>query len=617
MTAAEINEARRSLSAFRAELAAFNGWSGNAGQSGGRSFGKNFKSVATFALKEFSTGVLQSVGWRIVENWGKTGTNAGRNFGKRTKKAAADELKSLSSSMGGAGVNLSNFLKITGVAALAGLMVSELKSSFETAFEQERITISMNALSADGAGGGRIFEAIRAEALRTGIEISAQASTIQKMMAQGIGEGDALALNKSMLDIAGGTGLTTNEVELLGTALAQVKGKGVAAMEELRGQIAEKGVPIFEALRQRFGMDSVKEVFDAVAAGKVTADDVLNTFRDLEGPFARFLGASDRLGQTGGGLVSRLKQEALDLKRVFMEDVMPELKPTLEFAIGLIQRMKAGAKEFGAELANALGFIQAAMESLSLQEMLQLAGLALKKQIMEAVDLGTRGLAAMITVLGADDTFVKMMQRAALEFKSAMLLAISEILHSLEAALPQGSRIGLAAGAAGNQAMVRGYIAADDASRLTEGGAKSITEIIREIRAEFAKTPKGEGLSASDGNLMEWLESKIRVQRESNLAARENEQAIVAPGGTASGGGSKGPFDPTAMVAGGLANAISKITGGGDILLTKQLQTQEDTRVAAEATAKAAQATAAGVDKLVANTTPRRGGRESRARLTL
>jgi hypothetical protein len=404
VTAEEINAARRSLTAFRGEFQRFTGWAGNAGRAAAKSFGKNFKSIAVFTLTELARGALPAIGARIVENWGKTGTKAGKSFGKRAKKAATDEMQSFSAKMGGgASLDLKNFLKITGATALAAMIYQEVKSSFDAAIEQERITISLDALSVDGTGGSRIFEALRGDALRTGIDVSSQAGIVQKMMAQGIDESGALALNRAMLDIAGGTGLTTAEVELLGNALAQVKGKGQAALEELRGQIAEKGVPIFEALRQRFNADTVGEVFDAISAGKVTADDVLDTFKNLEGPFARFLGASDRLGQTGGGLINRLKQEAEDLKRVFAAEVMPELKPALEYAIGLIQRMKEGAKEFGTELANALGYAQAAFESLSLGEMLQMAGLALKEKLLEAFDAGQRGAAALFAAMRDDN----------------------------------------------------------------------------------------------------------------------------------------------------------------------------------------------------------------------
>ena len=609
---AEKTAARRSLTAFRGEFQRFTGWAGNAGRAAAKSFGKNFKSIAVFTITELARGALPAIGARIVENWGKTGTKAGKSFGKRAKKAATDEMQSFSAKMGG-GVKWNlGALPIVGAAALAAVAASQVKSAFDAAIEQERITISLDALTVDGAGGSRLFEALRGDALRTGIDVSSQAGIVQKMMAQGIDETGALALNRAMLDIAGGTGLTTAEVELLGTALSQIKGKGVAAMEELRGQIAEKGVPIFEALRQRFNADTIAEVFDAISAGKVTADDVLDTFKNLEGPFARFLGASDRLGQTGGGLINRLKQEAEDLKRVFAAEVMPELKPALEYAIGLIQRMKDGAKEFGTELANAIGYAQAAFESLSLGEMLQLAGLALKEKLLEAFDAGQRGAAALFAAM-RDDTFGNMLERSALRFKEIMLQGAAEIAEAMAAGAGGKTRVALENAA--NFARGSADVAAAQREDLEAQKKGGFGDFWARLQKEFKDAPSMFGLSEKDQSTISSLLAKIETRREQNLAGREPDAPVVAPAGQG-GGGTKAPFDPTGMLAGGLANAISKITGGGDILLSKQLAEQSATRNAAEKTAAEAKRTADAVEKLVTQTNPRRN-RAPQAQLVL
>ena len=612
MTAEQIQAARKSLSAFRTEFERFRGVAANVGRSAAKSFGKNFKTIAVFTVTELARGALPAIGARIVENWGKTGTKTGRSFGKRMKKAASDELKTMGSSGGGSA--LGGMLKFTGIAAAASLAAATVASSFQEAMEKERIEISLDALSADGAGGSRLFEAIRQDALRTGVEVAAQAQNIQKMMAQGMDESTALDLNDALLDVGSGAGLTGDEIGLLGNALSQVKGKGVSAMEELKGQIAEKGVPIFEALRQRFGAEDIGAVFDMISAGKVSADDTINAFKNLEGPFAKFLGASDRIGKTGGGLFARLVAHATDLKQIFATEVMPELKPALEFAIGLIVKMKEGAKEFGTKLAEVIGWVQAAFESLSLEEMLALAGLVLKEKLIEALDFAARGIAAVMKAM-ENGSFGAMLEQAALRFKEVMLLAVSEILRSLEAALPEGGRLALAVGAAANQTEIRGNIAGADREAI-ESKMGSMPEIWEQIKKDFAASPQMFGSSMGDQMEKEYLMAKIFAQRTANVAGREGDGPIV--GGDAPGGdGPKTPFDATNMVGGGLANAISRITGGGDILMTKQLETQEDIRSAVEKAAAEAKRNADAAEKLVTNTTPRRGGRSMQAQLVL
>lgn len=609
----ELRAARQELAGLNADFARF----AASGSRAGNTFGQKFKSAALTGVKELSKGIASGIGSKLGESLVTPARKSAKRFAKEFKSAAAVEVKSGGGLAGIFGKLNLGALGVVGAVGLAALAVREMKSALTLAMEQEKITISLDALSLDGGGGSRIFDSIRQDALRTGTDIAAMSSTIQKLMAQGMDESSALDLNKALLDIAGGTGLTTAEISLLGNALSQVKGKGVAAMEELRGQIAEKGVPIFEALRQRFGADTIGEVFDMISAKKVSAEDVVDTFKNLEGPFARFAGAADRLGQTGGGLFARLNQEAKDLKRVFMEDVLTELKPGLEYAITLIQGMKDKAKEFGAGLARAISYVQAGFEALSLSEMFALAGLALKEKLLEALDFGVRGAAAIIAVLSDGDSFGKMLEMAALRFKSAMMLALKEIMESLEESAGKNSKMGLLFGAAKNQLQVRGVIAADDADALARQGALTPAEMWGKIKKEFAAAPSTFGISESDLYEMERLMQKIEMRRDSNVAARQSAAPIVAPGVPGGGGGTEAAFDPTGMLAGGLANAINRITGGsGDILMKKQIDTQEGTRAAAEKTAAEAARTADAVEKLVTNTNPRRS-RTAQAQLVL
>lgn len=634
MTAAEIQAARRQLSSFRAEFARVSGWALAQGQRAGRVFGQRFRSAAMFGIRELAKGALQGIGQRIVEGWGNTGAKSGRAFARRMRQAQkAHSAAMVKSAASGFGMRLNlGAMPIVGAAALTALVVGQVRKALDNAFEQERIQISLDALSADGEGGKRIFQSIRQEALKTGIAVSSQASTIQKLMAQGMDEEAALKLNRALLDIAGGTGLATHEVALLGTALAQIKGKGVAAMEELRGQIAEKGVPVFEALRQRFGMEDVSQVFEAVSRGKISADEVLETFKNLEGPFARFIGAAERMGKTGGGMFARIKQQAMDLRRVFMENVVPEMKPMLESVISRMEALKSQAQEWGTALGNAIGTAKAALESLSLQEMMQLAGLTLKRELLAALDAARLKAVGMLQFF-EDGSFERHLENAAMTFKRVMLEGALEVVDALSAFAPENkarsardlmkgmlfSPLGMpkelltqlkspAAAALWDKInAARGSLGDSIAGSVSRARPSSLSEFLAGIDS---------GMSDADRYEMERLMQKIQMQRDATLAARGPEAPIVAPA-PVGGGGNKGAFDPVGLLAGGLANAISRITGGGDIILSKQLATQEGTLRASEKTAKAAERTAKAVEQLAKNAHPRNRDSLTSARLVL
>lgn len=618
MSPEQIREARKELAKFKTAFEKVSGFAKKTGKSAAKGFAKNFKSIAVFTLTEFARGALPAMGQRWVESWGKSGSKSGKKYSKNFKRTAVRELKAdgggtklVKSGLGP--INLKG-LTIVGAAALAAGFAAQFRSGLKAAMEQEQLEISLDSLSAGGAGGARIFQSLRRDALRTGTDVADMAGNVRKMMAQGMGEAEALKLSKAMLDIAGATGLTSAELSLLGNALSQVKGKGQAAMEELRGQIAEKGVPIFEALRQRFQAEDVGQVFDMIQKGQVTADDVIQTFSNLEGPFARFAGAADRMGKTGLGLFGRLRQHLVDLKREFAGEVLPELKPVLEDAIGLVGRLKDQAKEFGQRIGDALGFLRAMTQELSLGEMLKLAGLQLKKQILSAMDAGWKAANAIYQVFAGDE-LGNAMEKAALRFKKTMLEGVVEVInafaatgkkknHPLEFLITPGGMLQKGAESLGlgyNQ-FLQGK-AAQVQSRIDSlgaGSAKNPRPIMENILNAMENQPSRFGLSEKQEAERKRLYERIQNRRDANsLASEEPSTAPGSPGGATSPR-ARGPFDPTAVLGSGLAGAINKIAGGASVvIMDKQLQVQKKTQQAADRTAKA-------VETLVKNSNPRR-----------
>jgi tape measure domain-containing protein len=601
MTRKELRATRKELSTLKKEWTQFTAVANKTGKAAAKGFGKSFKTAAKFTLKEFARGALNAVGQRWVESLGRKGTKGGRAFGKRAKQAAKQEMNASGGIASGIKLNM-GAMAVIGAAGLAAAAVAQFKNGLDSAIEGERLEISFNALSPDGAGGSRIFEKLRKEALRTGVEISDMASSIQRFMALGFAESDALQLNKSLLDIAGSLGMTNSEAALLGSALAQVKAKGVASMEELRQQIAEKGVPVFQMLAEKMGVTEA-EIIKMVSAGKIGADTVIEAFQNLEGPLSRFRGGSDRMGKSAGGLFSRIKQHAIDLKRIFVTGFLPDLKPFLEDQIGFIERLKTGAEEWGKKMGDVIGNIRAMFTALSLGEILELAALKLKKGLLNALDLAARGAAALMEAM-QDDSFERMLKRAALTFKETLLGAISEALLAMGegAGGVLGARLETAGNLAGIQsAKAKGELL--EHGRNSEG-QKSFAEALREnFKKQGRIVP---GLSKGDLEFEKGYEDLIRKQNEANRAARKaaEEDSAPAAAGSTSTTQKNSVSNPAGPLGSGLANAISRITGGGTIVMDKQLAAMEGTRKAAE---KTAEATAT----LVKNTKPPRGGKNS------
>jgi len=485
-------------------------------------------------------------------------------------------------------------LPIIGAGVLAAAIATQLTSSLQSAISQERLNISFDALSLDGSGGARIFEELRTQALRTGVEIEGMASSIQRFMALGFAEDDAMQLNRSLLDIAGSLGMSTSEAAGLGMALAQVKAKGVASMEELRQQIAEKGVPVFEVLAAKMGVTE-QAIISMVSAGKIGADTVIEAFQNLEGPLARFEGGAERMGNSAGGLFARLQQEFLDLKREFSEELLPQLKPLLATAIEYVRSMKDEASAFGERMKAVLEEVRAMLGALNLHEHLAYGILKFQQGLVVALDFAARGIKSVMDAFG-DTQFQTAMEKAVFIFRQGMLTAIADIFYSFkDSKLFGGSAEKIATGIKGtvNKA------GADPNNPLNKPEGPGMMEIIKKNFEEQGSIIE---LGPWEKQAIEQYEKRIRDKkqknREEDAAAEENAPrpaGETAPAAAAASGGGS-------VIAGGLANALSRISGGPNTII------MERTLNVAKKTQEAAEKTATAVEKIARNTNPRRGG---------
>lgn len=200
---------------------------------------------------------------------------------------------------------------IGATAAVVGLVVA-LKSAVANASGIENMGVAFTAITGSVKGSTDLITHLREESKRTGVEMGTMATMVRRLMANGMDISAAKKMTSSLLDISGTLGLGTEEAKLLGIAISQVQAKGVVSMEELRQQIAEKGVPVFDVLAQKLGVTK-GELMDMVAAGKVGSEVLMEAFSNLEGPLAKFRGGAEKMGMTAQGSFNRLKATMADV----------------------------------------------------------------------------------------------------------------------------------------------------------------------------------------------------------------------------------------------------------------------------------------------------------------
>jgi hypothetical protein len=167
-------------------------------------------------------------------------------------------------------------------------------------------------------------------------------------------------------------------------------------MEELRQQIAEKGIPVFEALAAKLNVTK-GALIKMVSDGKVPAEALLDIFMNMEGTFGKFVGGADRMGLSFVGLVSRLKGAWSLFLAEFAAPIIDHLKPILNNAIGMLESWRQKAREAGTAIGRAL---LAAFALIQDGKALELFRAGFRFAIAGAMDLLDRGLRSAIAFLG-------------------------------------------------------------------------------------------------------------------------------------------------------------------------------------------------------------------------
>lgn len=489
---------------------------------------------------------------------------------------------------------IAKLLGLLGAGGAAFLAFSQIKGGSDLAGDFERVNIALEALTGSAAKGRAVMEEMQRTWAATGVEVAEQAGTIQKFLALGFSSDDAIRLQRNVLDIAGAVGMTSAEASLLGSALAQVKAKGVVSMEELRQQIAEKGVPVFEALADRLGVTQA-QLMKLVEDGKVPAQELLDIFLNMEGGFARFRGGAERLGATWGGMLARIRGLWAMVRADFMAPINDALKPALLGGIKLLEGMREQAKAMGRVVGDALLRAFALVKSGRSMEFLG-AGVTLAFRMgVDVLMRGLRGAAAflatalppvfeMATAKLRDPQFWEglgeMLTSVMTRLTSALQLAIADIEEAIgksnaaeeRRALQKNAGIRADTHALVGRELINRAGAGDDPARvLREALTAGVGAMVAEMRREGST---GDEVRKAREALAEMLRSVTKEAEALRASVAPKGGAEVQVGDKKS---NKNQEEPKPMWQGfSLQTSLGRIGGGGfGMIITPMVAAQQ------------------------------------------
>jgi tape measure domain-containing protein len=325
-------------------------------------------------------------------------TVAGQAIGKLARK-----MKSLGSA-GSAGLSAFKNMTFTAfkagaiaaTAAVAGLVIA-IKSAVSNASNLENLGVAFTAITGSATGAADLIGHLREESKRTGVEIGSMATMVRRLMANGMDVTEAKKMTSSLLDISGTLGLGTEEAKLLGIAISQVQAKGVVSMEELRQQIAEKGVPVFDVLAQKLDVTKGK-LMEMVANGEVGADVLMEAFSNLEGPLAKFRGGAEKMAMTAQGSFNRLKATIADVFADAGAPLLDGLAAGLNVITNKIIEMGSKLKAYAEAAGVFVRTMAKAFQQGKMGEVLKLSLVAAAKEFVNRMFAGLKTAVSFTTM---------------------------------------------------------------------------------------------------------------------------------------------------------------------------------------------------------------------------
>ena len=249
------------------------------------------------------------------------------------------------------GSKLKTALKV-GAGALAGLgaLVGGLaaKGGIERALKIDTAQAKLRGLGHDTDSVQAIMKNALASVKGTAFGLGEAATTAAGAVAAGIQPGERLeGVLKSVANSAAAAGIDMGE---MGGIFNKVASLGKAQNDVLQ-QVADKGLPIYQALGKQMGM-TADEVFDAASKGKISFEQFEAAMRDASGTVAQ------EMGTTLPGKFANFKASLSRLGEAVVAKALPYIGDGFTWLTEKADALAPVAKQAGEAIGQAIGGIR-------------------------------------------------------------------------------------------------------------------------------------------------------------------------------------------------------------------------------------------------------------------
>jgi tape measure domain-containing protein len=274
-----------------------------------------------------------------------------------------------------------------GASALAGGIKAVTSAAN---FEQTQVAFA--TLIGDAAKAEQTLAQLRELGAQTPFEFPELADAGRKLIAFGEGADTVAATLARIGDVSAGVQAPINEIaELYGKARVQ----GRLFAEDIN-QLTGRGIPIIGELAKQFGV-SDSEVKKLIESGQVGFPAIEQAFINMTSQGGKFAGMMAAQSKTTNGLFSTLKDTIGEVFLTLGTPINDAIRPMVEQAIALAQKLAPLAAEVGTRIRDAMQFIIALFKS---GQVASLVGSALQLGFAVSVNFLWAALRATISATG-------------------------------------------------------------------------------------------------------------------------------------------------------------------------------------------------------------------------
>ena len=231
------------------------------------------------------------------------------------------------------------YMGVLGVIAVGKGIASALSAFTEPAAELENVATSLGVVMGNAEAAERLTGNLRRLATNGVVsfgELHRSARALTNVF-----QDDAVISHyvSRLADIAAGTDIPASRLAEL---VARMEDMGNAELTEL----ANKGVPIFEALASVLGK-STEEVVKMRGAGKISCSALLAAFEELTDAGGRYYRLNSEMSNTTKGSWDTLKESITECKEALGTPINDELRPMLQDLAAWVQENNASISAVG------------------------------------------------------------------------------------------------------------------------------------------------------------------------------------------------------------------------------------------------------------------------------